>query len=333
MPGGVFREFQPRYAELGIATFPVNGNKQPAVSQYLKMGLPASRKLAEKFASCEGLGLACGPRNKIAVLDIDSPSERLLADALDDFGATPFIVRSASGNHQAWYRHNGEGRSIRPDKSRPIDILGGGYVVAPPSRTAKGAYTIISGGLCDLSSLPAMRRPQVLAAANTESLPIAAEVVREGSRNAALWGMCMRHAPNCGGWEALMEFGMRQNDSFQPALSAEEVLKVVASAWEKERNGENFFGGRKGLVLANDQVDRIMHASPDAFSLFTILKRNHWGRDFVCANAMAEIMPPGGWALRRFQAARKTLEDLGEIILVRKRSPNRPAVYRFKTAQ
>ena len=91
----------------------------------------------------------------ICVLDVDTSDERIFADALSEFGATPFHVRSGSGNWQAWYRNTGlEGRRVRPDPSRPMDVLGNGFVVAPPSRVTKGTYEIVSGSLDVLPHLP-----------------------------------------------------------------------------------------------------------------------------------------------------------------------------------
>jgi hypothetical protein len=98
-----------------------------------------------------------GKRSKITVLDIDDKGERTLAAALDRHGSTPILVRSGSGNHQAWYRHNGEHRLIRPWRGLPIDLLGAGFVVAPPSISTKGQYEFIQGSLDDLERLPVLR--------------------------------------------------------------------------------------------------------------------------------------------------------------------------------
>ena len=61
---GIFADWQPRYAERGIATFPVSSNrvgeKKPLVSGYLRTGLRGSAKLATKFPTAEGIGFACG---------------------------------------------------------------------------------------------------------------------------------------------------------------------------------------------------------------------------------------------------------------------------------
>ena len=52
---GLFAEWQPRYAALGLATFPVVG-KKPAVRGYLHVGLPTSRRLASKFPKSDAFG-------------------------------------------------------------------------------------------------------------------------------------------------------------------------------------------------------------------------------------------------------------------------------------
>jgi hypothetical protein len=63
------------------------------------------------------------------------------------------IVRSGRGGLHAYYKHSGEGRKIRPNPSQPIDILGGGVVVLPPSLGAERSYEIIKGHLDDLIAL------------------------------------------------------------------------------------------------------------------------------------------------------------------------------------
>lgn len=331
LAGGLFAEWQPQYAERGIATFPVR-DKRPAVSNYLRMGLPASRQLAGRFADAEGIGFACGKRSGITVVDVDSPDERELADALDRFGPTPLLVRSGSGNHQAWYRHNGERRKIRPDKSRPWDILGGGYVVAPPSLSPRGAYALISGSLDDLTALPALREPQAPVAA-PDALQ-GGERIGRGRRNQSLWRACMMQARDCPDVESLMGFAMNANkEMFYEPLPDEEVLRVVASAWAKEQSGENSFGRGSRVVIPHDQIDELLKSYPDAFILLTILRRHHWGREFAVANVMAATMPAGGWTVKRLAAARHRLEAAGEIVLVRGRSKYGPATYRLKSGQ
>lgn len=326
-PAGLFAEWQPRYAEHGIATFPVR-DKRPAVRGYLKVGLRASGQFVLKFPLESAFGLSCR-KSGITVLDIDAPDERLLADAMSEVGASPFIVRSGSGNFQAWYRHNGEGRLVRPNPERPIDILGDGFVVAPPSTTAKGSYSIIQGALDDLGRLPPMRH----SLASKSDVP---ELIDEGRRNENLWRVCMKQAPKCSGITEMMEFAMHQNASlfFKP-LPDDEVMRVVASAWAKELSGDNWFGRGGRVVVDAGDVDGLLREHPDAFVLLTILRRHHWGsQEFVVANGMAATMPGGGWRRERFAAARQTLIAEGRIWEVRPASRHSgPAIYRFKGAQ
>lgn len=333
MSPGLFAAWQPRYAELGIATFPVR-NKRPAVKGYLRAGLRASREFASKFPSDGAFGVACR-KNRLVVLDVDSPDERLLADAMDEFGPTPFVVQSGSGNFQAWYRHSGERRSVRPDH-RPIDILGDGFVVAPPSVGAKGTYTIIAGTLDDLASLPAMRAGNVEPDAGTASgrgTPFFGQI-EVGRRNDDLFRVCMTLARTCGSISELMDTAIKHNHSaFSEPLPEDEVTRVVASAWDKELAGENWFGRGGRVVFSVSEVDGLLNSEPDAFLLLTVLRRHHWRRPFVVANAMAGIMPGGGWTRKRLAAARFYLLRTGEISLVRPASRGSPALYKFKGGQ
>lgn len=306
--------------------------KRPAVRGYLKIGLPTSEQLAIKFSAEDAFGLACR-RSGITVLDVDAPDERLLADAMSEVGPSPFVVRSASGNFQAWYRNAGEGRSVRPDPRRPIDILGDGFVVAPPSRGAKGFYEIISGGLDDLANLPKMRSqraPRGISPAK-DMQPL----VEVGRRNDSLWRHCMGKARHCSNINALMVEAMSFNRAeFCEPLPDDEVLRVVASSWAKELSGANWFGRGGRVIFDAEEVDDLLRREPDAFVLLTILRRHHWSREFVVANAMAEAMPKGGWRRHRLAAARQRLLDLGMIEEVRPASRHLgPARFRFKGGQ
>jgi hypothetical protein len=65
---GTFAEWQPRYAEYGIVTFPVivdGKGKKPAVRNYMHMGHQASNQLLPKFGSADALGFMLGTRLQI----------------------------------------------------------------------------------------------------------------------------------------------------------------------------------------------------------------------------------------------------------------------------
>lgn len=332
MTSGLFAEWQPLYAERGIATFPVR-NKRPAVKGYLQAGIRASQTFARQFPNEVAFGLACR-KNRVTVVDIDSPDERLLVDALDDFGPTPFVVRSGSGNYQAWYRHNGERRRIRPDH-RPIDILGDGFVVAPPSIGAKGNYTILTGSLDDLASLPTMRGDSVcLAGAKADRAYLPPARVEEGRRNSSLWQSCMRTAPQCGTFSELLETARQRNSEANcDPLPDLEVRQIAESAWSYETAGKNRFGCKR-VVCEVTEIDVLLRRNPDAFLLLIVLRRHHYGGGFFVSNGMASTMSDRGWTRKRFAAARAYLVLSGVLQEVRPASREwGPALYRFKGGQ
>jgi hypothetical protein len=297
---GAFAQWQPRYAAVGIPTFPLTASgerKRPLVRGYSHIGLPASGQLALKFLDADGLACMAGARNKLTVVDIDAhgaEGERLLADAQRDYGASRFIVRTGGGGFHAHYRHNGEGRRIRPDPRKPVDLLGGGVVVLPPSRGASRCYEIIQGTIDDLAALTPIRRV-------VEPEPEHRTGADVGRRNNALFHVCMKNAHHCDNLESLLDVARTENAEMLPPMDDAEVVKVAASAWSYEEAGQNFVN-RRVVVVSHDEVDNLMSASPDAFMLLYVLRRHHWDRPFVIANAMADTMPGGGWRRHRFAA-------------------------------
>lgn len=317
---GVFAEWQPRYAEHNVATFPVSATKIPSVKNYLRIGLDASNQFALRFADNDAFGFACR-RNRITVLDVDTSDERVLEDGLARHGPTPFIVRSGSGNFQAWYRHNGERRRVRPDVSRPIDILGDGFVVAPPSKGAKGRYEIIQGTLDDLDRLPRMRTlptPDPVELQQSEvvkrDVPAArsrplSEPGANGTRNDTLFRRLLRAAHHTPAQEELMQIASRINSEFPMALGTEEVMRTVASVWRYKEQGRLFVpGGEANAVVFHSDVQHLWD-QPLALSLLIQLRMAHgWrnGSEFTLALAMADTM---GVSPKTFRSARDILVE------------------------
>ena len=135
---GVFAQHAPVYAEAGLPTFPVDPRtKKPAVKNWQHSGMRATRAWLHKFGNADGLGLCMGPRTRLVEVDVDMAGNAPLAAAQDRFGETPVVIRTASGKHKLWYRYSGEHRHIRPLPGLPVDVLGGGFTVAPPSYRAR----------------------------------------------------------------------------------------------------------------------------------------------------------------------------------------------------
>jgi hypothetical protein len=327
---GLFAHWQPRYAEHGIPTFPVR-NKRPAVRGYLKLGSITSARLAKKFSNADSIGFALGGRSKITVLDVDTPDERVLADVLDRHGRTPIIVRSGSGNYQCWYRWNRERRHIRPFGEKPIDVLGGGFVVAPPSHGSKSNYRFIQGNLDDIDRLPHLRSlPSKLYAQAQTTAQLGTERIGEGARNSTLFKQCMRAAHHCDDLDGLLDVARTRNEEFLPPLPDSEAVKVVTSAWKYTERGANRFG-RHGVFFGTEEANRLITSDSDAFVLLAFLRANNRPESvFIVANGLAETL---GWGLNRFRRARNRLEE-AEIEMVRRPSTFKgAALYRWKGGQ
>ena len=194
-----------------------------------------------------------------------------LADALARHGDTPFIVRSGSGHFQAWYRRQNEGRHIRPDPGTPIDILGDGFVVAPPSVGEKGQYEIISGSLADLTGVASAPEPTE----GTHALEPSA-LRRAVGTTASGCTACGKRATattskHCSTWPG------RPMTTYLPPLQEGEVVKVARSAWGYTERGQNFIGRPATFGSPSDVVDELLAIDPDAYILFSLLLRHHRG--------------------------------------------------------
>jgi hypothetical protein len=198
--------------------------------------------------------------------------------------------------------------------------------MAPPSQLNSGQYQIIKGSLADLARLEPMKAADALV-----GRPIRTETpsgIGEGRRNATLWRHCMRHAHHCDAIDDLLDVARTFNDiRLEPPLTDTEVIKIAASAWGYTAQGKNLFSRGGSVVMPHADIDGLLRESPDAFILESVLRRHHWGRQFVIANAMAETMPRGGWSRKRFAKAKRELENRNRIWLVRPANYRSPALY------
>jgi hypothetical protein len=318
MTEGIFTKWQPHYAEKRIATFPVGTDKRPLVRRWNRIGLSASGRLAERFTEANAFGFQPGPRSLVTVLDIDTHDDALLAEALREHGETPFIVRTGGGYH-AYYRHAGERRHVRPYENKPLDVLGAGLVVAPPSISSKGQYEIIAGTLDDLSSLPPIHL--VL-----DELRVNSSRILIGKRNDTLYRFALEQAAYSDDFDSLLDLMRTRNMDCETPLPDSSILSITKSAWRCEQEGRNLVGRGRAVVTPHSLIDELVEESQDAFILYTLLKRHHWGRDFAVANAMAEQL---GWTRKRFAVARNILLRRGLLGLVRVGGFRFPPLFRL----
>jgi hypothetical protein len=315
---GTFATWQPEYAARGVATFPYtasSADKRPLVRGYGKIGIQRSEQLALKM-DADGLACMAGSRNKLTVIDVDArgaEGERLLAEVQRRFGSSRLITRTGRHGFHAYYQHNGEARKIRPDPRQPIDILGAGSIVLPPSRGLISNYEIIEGHLDDLKHLTPLRNS---VAANPADDLLSATV---GERDNRFWPYIKRYANQASSYDDLLDHARELNEMMAIPLTGAEVVAKCRHWWRKTERGENKWGIGQFTTIDHSLIDEILMKDSDAFTLFMVLRRHHWGRPFAMANEMHTVMPDGGWRRQRFTGARDRL--VNQWKLVREISP------------
>jgi hypothetical protein len=332
---------QPAYAAHGIALVPCEfGRKKPLVKHPQKFGCRGSAAIAAKpeFADASAYGFCAGPPSGIAVADADSTDERVLADFMNRHGATPLITRSASRKFHAPYRYNGEKRCIRPWQGLPIDLLGAGLVIAPPSVTANGSYEIIQGSPDDLDRLPVMRglAPELYrhhcppSPPPTPSSPKPWAEMRAGDgRHMELFRQLGRDAHHCDSFDQLLDHARTLNNGFRrEPLTDGEIVSIAQSIWTYQVERRNRFGQR-GVWLPLADVDALI-AEPSTLALLNWLHAHNGPEStFWVADGLADRLQ---WPQRKLAQARRRLIDTGHIICIRKRTRGHPALYRWAAA-
>jgi hypothetical protein len=256
---GIFPQFQPRYAEHGIATFPIRPDKVAMMKHWGFVGLPASAKLARKFDGADAFAYRCGTRSNVTVLDVDTTDEKIVEDAIRRHGQPRIVVRTASSKFHCLYRYNRERRRIRPwGKEIPIDLLGegkgqGGYAIAAPSKVATGQYEIIHGHLDDLDRLTPMvgldgvEVPPTAVFLCPRKSPLSGMREHDGRNHALFIAMApiARTVHQASGMrDQLLAIAREHNAQCAQPMEDSEVSTIVSNIWQMTREGRNVVGLR-----------------------------------------------------------------------------------------
>jgi Primase C terminal 1 (PriCT-1) len=322
---GIFADWQPQYARFRVATFPVEitaDNKKPSISGYLKTGLRGSAQLALKFAEAQSFGFACGSRNRLTIVDMDSTDSAIIDEGERLFGCSPLLWRTGGGKFAMPFRYNGEARRIRPLASLPIDLLGAGFAVAPPSAGAIRDYEIMRGTLADLDRLPVARIPDEIGRLVAERGPT--ERIPEGRRNNELFKHCKSIVCHCDDLDQLIDAAKTwAEDRLASPLPTAEIVKTCNSVWQ-------YRGGRKRVM--NTILEPVHYAALTedigVFGVTAYLMSENGPDDvFMIADGLTDAM---GWPRRVVPAARKVLLRQGLIECVRRPHKNAPGLYRWR---
>jgi hypothetical protein len=325
---GAFADAAPAWAAAGIVPLPVSPTgKGWMVKHPETFRRPAAMALAKKprFAAAN-LGFLCGATNGITVIDIDGPAKTELQYALSKYGNTGAIVRTPSGGAHLYYSHGGEGRQIRPDPSRPIDELGGGLCIAPPSsKPAGGGYAWLRGDLSVIPNLPKIRSSAVVRDNPGVTTPTGPRV-QKGERNAQLFRYCRQIVGYCDDLDALIDAARSWADSkcAEPMPDAE-VVKTAASVWKYQ-------GGKRRVMqnIVEAPLYQQLIADVEVWALYAYLAtENGPAAQFMVADGLG---PARGWPRRMVPRARRALLDMGAIKCVRQPRKGTPALYRWNLA-
>jgi hypothetical protein len=321
-----FADAAPAWAAAGIVPLPVSPTgKGWMVKHPETFRRPAAMALAAKprFAAAN-LGFLCGATNGITVIDIDSPADSELQQALTKYGDTGAIVRTPSGGRHLYFKHDGEGRQIRPDESHPIDELGGGLCIAPPSSKPTGGYTWLRGDLSIIPNLPKIRNGAVQKTRDFER-PAGAHV-QKGERNAELFRYCRQIVGYCDDLDQLIDAARTWADSqcAEPLPDAE-IAKTASSVFK-------FQGGRKQVMqnIVEGPLYQRLIADVEVWALYAYLAaENGPAAQFMVADGLG---PARGWPRRMVPRARRALLDMGAIRCIRFPRKGIPALYRWSLA-
>jgi hypothetical protein len=313
-----FATLQAAYAARRVATYPLKGNKTPAVRAYDRIGASYSAQLAMRFPDATAAGFVAGPRNRVTVVDIDSADARLVDECLDRFGPTPLQIRSPSGGRHLYYRHNGETRRIKPLPD--VDILGAGNVVAAGSVVPRGRYEIVLGSLDDLERLPHLAARAAPPAQTRNHIP-------EGKRDDTLFRLLLREARHCDDFETLLDVGRTLNMNCVPPLEDNHVISKVKSAWNYETTGRNWVGCKARASTDREEI-LAFSRDPAAALLLSLLRVSHpvIGTRFAVDQVKtAELL---GWSRATLiSRIRYLIENCRLIIVHRGRGKGDPHLY------
>jgi replicative DNA helicase len=224
------------YAKKGWQTFPLKPHDKIPLVKWADVATCDTAMINGWFDNYPdaNIGIACGSRSGIVVLDVDAGhgGYESLTRLIEKYGAIPetSVSKTGSGGEHIFFKHPGiEIRNSAGKLGPGLDVRGdGGYVVAPPSIHPNGnSYEWAVDA--ELAEMPQWMIEALKESPKPEPKPVAGEVI-EGGRNDYLTRMAgaMRRK----GFSEDAIFSALQIDNQEkcsPPLSNGEVYQIAKS--------------------------------------------------------------------------------------------------------
>lgn len=154
---GALRDAAVWYAANGIAVFPLRpGSKVPGTKHGFKDATTDPQQALARWTTTPDANIGLPTGRRFDVIDVDGPAGTIALGEVKDAGGMPEVLAWARTPHGFHYlippTPGGNRAGILPS----VDHRGvGGYIVAPPSRTADGVYRWVPAWEPDPARLPA----------------------------------------------------------------------------------------------------------------------------------------------------------------------------------
>ena len=229
------------YAVNGYSVIPLKpGQKLPLLLSWKKYQTKSAEdaEIEAWFSKnpTANIGIITGKISGITVIDIDTKGDTVVP--LETFPPT-YTVKTPSGGYHLYYQYDS---SIQQTANTfpqfpHVDIRNdGGYVVAPPSSTEKGSYTVINNGIT--APFPVKLFPST--SKNKESTQLTAKIGliegegRDNAMTSVIGKLIRSYLPK--DWDKeVWEAACAINNTYKPPLPLKDMKRIYTSISKAER--------------------------------------------------------------------------------------------------
>ena len=192
----MFARTAQKYLDRGLSVFPATSTKKPAILTWTpyQTRLPSAEEIESwsKDLGDMNIAIVTGKLSDLTVVDCDTPEAiAVVEEIISDSAEVPTATTPRGGRH--YYFRFAPDLYSRNGTAKGIDVKNaGGYILVPPSRTDKGAYT---AGPIPIDERPAMpeglleflKKGQATPAPNIQGAPLT-----QGRRDEDLFHMALQ---------------------------------------------------------------------------------------------------------------------------------------------